>query len=133
MKVVCLQSKKKRIAKNFCYPFIVPKKSLWEEHIARRFFYFVVLQGNNAKNPSAENHQDNVKNPDDIPAENNAQDTRKNLSFRKTRNKSEDPRCNGDDRKNNADQPSKTEIIAFAFCHIKFSFKDFLPYIIATS
>ena len=38
MKVVCLQSKKKRIAKNFCYPFIVPKKSLWEERIHGLFF-----------------------------------------------------------------------------------------------
>lgn len=34
MKVVCFVKQKEKDSKKFCYPFIVPKKSLRKEHIS---------------------------------------------------------------------------------------------------
>lgn len=38
MKVVCFAKQKEKDSKFFCYPFIIPKKSLREERICGGFF-----------------------------------------------------------------------------------------------
>ena len=69
----------------------------------------------------AEYHADNIKNPDDVPAEYDTQNTRYNLAIHKSGDESAHPAGNRDNCKNDADDVAKTEIIAFAVCH------DFLP------
>lgn len=43
MKVVCFVKQKEKDSKKFCYPFIVPKKSLRKEHIIEPFFIIYLL------------------------------------------------------------------------------------------
>lgn len=42
MKVVCFVKQKEKDSKKFCYPFIVPKKSLRKEHISVLFVFYIV-------------------------------------------------------------------------------------------
>lgn len=44
MKVVCFVKQKEKDSKKFCYPFIVPKKSLRKEHISVLFVFYIVAR-----------------------------------------------------------------------------------------
>ena len=60
----------------------------------------------------AEYHADNIKNPDDVPSEYDTQNARYNLAIHKSGDESAHPAGNRDNCKNDADDVSKTEIIA---------------------
>ena len=70
-----------------------------------------------AQDAPAQDHEDEVDDPDDVPADQDAQDPREDLPLGEPRHDAADRGRDGNDRQDDADQPPEPEIIAFAFCH----------------
>ena len=69
----------------------------------------------------AEDHENQIDDPDDVPPEDQAQDARQNFSFGEPRNRTANPGRYGNDRQNDAHQIAQAEIIALS-CHTFASF-----------
>ena len=62
----------------------------------------------------AYNHKDQVEKPNDVEAEHQTDDESYDFALLKSGNCAADPGRNGDYRKNNADNPGKSKVIAFS-------------------
>ena len=97
------------------------------------FLLLVALDVEQTKDMLADDHENEVDQPDNPAAEEDADDSRNNLAILKTRNNAANPRSDGDYRQDNAYNVGKTKVIAF--CHGSNSFKIFvvsLYYVYAT-
>ncbi len=84
------------------------------------------LDRKQTKNVFADNHENDVANPDDVPTEYQTNDTGNDLSVAKARNESQYPRSNGDNCKDYANDVRKSEVIAL--CHGSNSFLVFFVF-----
>ena len=67
----------------------------------------------------ADDHKNQVYDPDDVPSENDAKDARQNFPLCNTSDRAADTRRYGDNREDHAHKIAKTEIIALS-CHVQF-------------
>ena len=81
----------------------------------------VFSDGQNAENVFRQDHENQIEDPDNIPAEDQSNNSCNDLSFRKARNETADPGSDGDNCQNHADNITQTKIVAF-FCHNSISF-----------
>lgn len=71
------------------------------------------LNGEDAEDLVRDDHEDEVEDPDDVPAQEKAQDPGEDLPFHKARDEAAHPRSDGDDRQDHADEIVQAEIVFF--------------------
>lgn len=71
------------------------------------------LNGDDAEDLVRDDHEDEVEDPDDVPAQEKAQDPGEDLPFHKARDEAAHPRSDGDDRQDHADEIAQAEIVFF--------------------
>lgn len=71
------------------------------------------LNGDDAEDLVRDDHEDEVEDPDDVPAQEKAQDPGEDLPFHKARDEAAYPRSDGDDRQDHADEIVQAEIVFF--------------------
>ena len=71
------------------------------------------LNGEDAEDLVRDDHEDEVEDPDDVPAQEKAQDPGEDLPFHKARDETAHPRSDGDDRQDHADEIVQAEIVFF--------------------
>ena len=62
------------------------------------------LNGEDAEDLVRDDHEDEVEDPNDVPAQEKAQDPGEDLPFHKARDETAHPRSDGDDRQDHADE-----------------------------
>ena len=71
------------------------------------------LNGDDAEDLVRDDHEDEIEDPDDVPAQEKAQDPGEDLPFHKARDEAAHPRSDGDDRQDHADEIAQAEIVFF--------------------
>ena len=71
------------------------------------------LNGEDAEDLVRDDHEDEIEDPDDVPAQEKAQDPGEDLPFHKARDEAAHPRSDGDDRQDHADEIVQAEIVFF--------------------
>ena len=74
----------------------------------------------------ANDHEDDVANPNDVESEDKTDQTSNDFAFAKSGDSTADPAGYGDDCENQANDPAKTKVISTSFCHNKSPPKNFL-------
>ena len=74
----------------------------------------------------ANDHQNEVANPNNVESEDKTDQTCNDFAFAKSGDSTANPTCNGDDCENQTYNPAKTEIVSTSFCHNKSPPKKFL-------
>ena len=66
-----------------------------------------------------QDHEDDVENPDDVPAQENTQKRANPMAFLETGDESQDPRSDGNDAEDQTNDPAQPKIILTCFtCHV---------------
>lgn len=79
------------------------------------FWSFLILE--KSEDFFVKNHEDKVKNPNNVETKDNSYQKCNNVAFLKTSDSAANPRCHRDNCKNYADKVSKTKVITF-FSHV---------------
>lgn len=64
----------------------------------------------------SEDHEDEVKHPNDVPTEDKSDETCNDCAIFETGDETQNPRCDRNDCKDQTNDPTKTKII-FVVCH----------------